>query len=234
MGGIRGCLVSRLTQAARGELHTLEEIITDTVLTSDVDARLSPLLLLDGKLHSSMLYQLLTPQVDSPDDAAKFVWKSAAPRHIKFFGWLLNRDRVQSKENLMKKTVVDDDTCELCHVAMETAAHIVFECPFAHSLWHDLGFSLPPGQSVRDLHWLPRPPTVPVEHYASFVLLCCWQMCCWQMWKRRNNIIFKQEVIPRRALLRLCKEDARLWRHMLPRSSSGVAQLCCSLFDSAM
>jgi hypothetical protein len=56
MGGIRGCLVSRLTQTACDELHALEEIVADTVLTSDADARLSPLLLPDGRLHSSMLY----------------------------------------------------------------------------------------------------------------------------------------------------------------------------------
>jgi hypothetical protein len=33
---------------------------------------------------------------------------------------------------------------------------------------------LSPGQSVQDLHRLPHLPVVPAEHYASFVLLCCW------------------------------------------------------------
>lgn len=97
--------------------------------------------------------------------------------------------------------------------------------PFAHSF---LG-TCPP---VRVRPTLAAPAiysTASAEHYASFVLLSCWQL-----WKRRNGFIFRQEMISMHLLLCLRKEDAKLWRHILLRSSMGVTQQWCTLFPSAL
>ncbi|OEL35556.1 hypothetical protein BAE44_0003424 [Dichanthelium oligosanthes] len=76
-------------------------------------------------------------------------------------------DRVQSKVNLHKKTIVPDVTCEICCNNPETANHIMFECSFPYSFWTKLGFQLPTGQQVRELHMIPKPEHVPAEHYAG-------------------------------------------------------------------
>jgi hypothetical protein len=203
-------------------------IIAGVELTEEADTRLSPLMLPGGRLQTSTLYQLLHAQGATDDGAAKFVWNSAAPPRVRFFGWLLSRDRIQSKANLLKKSVVTDATCELCNSGAETAQHIVFGCPFAHSFWAALGFHLPAGQAVQAIHQLPRPPSFPAEHFATFALLCCWQL-----WKRRNSFVFRQETTTMRHALRLCREDARLWSHRLPRSTRAVAQHWCNRFSSA-
>jgi Zn finger protein HypA/HybF involved in hydrogenase expression len=67
-------------------------------------------------------------------------WESAALPRVQFFGWLLSRDRIQSKANLLLKTITGDATCELCNSTDETAEHIIFKCPFACSFWVHLGF----------------------------------------------------------------------------------------------
>jgi hypothetical protein len=101
-----------------------------------------------GRLQTSTLYQLLHAQDATEDGAAKFVGNSAAPPRVRFFGWLLSRDRIQRKMNLLKKSVVTDATCELCDSDAETVQHIVFDGPFAHSFWAALGFHLPAGQAI--------------------------------------------------------------------------------------
>jgi hypothetical protein len=103
------------------------------------------------------------------------------------------------------KKIMDDARCDICNVREETTQHILFECPFARSFWAALGFQLPAGLCAQQLHLLPRPDIVPAEHYDALILLYCWQL-----WKRRNGAIFRQELLPLRQVIRLCKEDATL------------------------
>jgi hypothetical protein len=226
--GIRDHLVPRLSTVAADELRALEDIVAQVTLSDDTDSRQSPLALPNGKLHTSLLYQLLAPQ-QAVDAAAKAVWDSVTPPCVQFFGWLVIRNRVQSKANLLVKKIVDNAECEICQGGEETICHILFECPFAQSFLAALGFQLPPGQRAQDLHLIPRPTAAPDSHFFSLVLLRCWQL-----WKRRNNTVFRQELLPLRHVLHLCKEDARLWRHRMPRSSGSIAQEWCNVFDSAM
>jgi hypothetical protein len=53
----------------------------------------------------------------------------------------------------------------------ETAQHIRFEVPFAHSFWAVLGFRLLAGQRAQQLHLLPLPGGVATEHYDGMLLL---------------------------------------------------------------
>jgi hypothetical protein len=207
----------------------LEAVVADLPLTDEADAHLSPLLRPDGHLQTSTLYHRLVARETAQDDATQFVWDNAAPPRVRFFGWLLSRDRIQSKVNLKIKAVVVDATCELCNAGDETSQHIMFDCPFARVFWLALGFRLPSGHTVKELHMLPRPSGVPSAHYATFILLCCWQL-----WKRCNSFVFRQETFPMRHLLRLCKDDAELWSHMLPSSSRAVAHLWCNFLSAAM
>jgi hypothetical protein len=46
---------------AADELHTLEGIVAQVTLSDAADSRQSPLALPNGKLHTSLLYQLLAP-----------------------------------------------------------------------------------------------------------------------------------------------------------------------------
>jgi hypothetical protein len=219
--GVRQHLVPRLTPMAREELLALEGILARTSFTEEPDARLSPLLLPNGKLQYSLLYQRLTRPQGAADAVAEFVWGSAALPHVQFFGWLLSRDKIQSKTNLKAKTIILDATCELCDAAEETTQHIIFECPPARSFWVSLGFRIPAGHRVADLHLLPRPPAVQANHYSSFILLCCWHL-----WKRRNNNVFRQETISPSRLLQLCRDDA------LPKASRHVATQWCSVLSA--
>jgi hypothetical protein len=83
--------------------------------------------------------------------------------------------------------VVEDPTCDLCRIFPEMTEHLIFQCPFTASFWLHLGSSIG-HNSIGDLRSLGRPASLPIAHFDTFVLLCCWQL-----WKRRNGIVFCQD-----------------------------------------
>jgi hypothetical protein len=171
-GGIRDSLVPRLSAAAREELRALESIIAGTDLSAEPNCCASPLIPPDGKLRTSLVYQLLAPKHDA-DAAAKFSWDNIAPPRVRFFNWLVTRDRIQSKTNLKMKKIVDNAQCDVCNAREETTQHIFSSNDPKRSFWVALGFRLPPGLRAQQLHLLPRPDAVLAEHYDTLILLCC-------------------------------------------------------------
>jgi len=227
--GLQQFLVPRLSGAAVAELDLIKKLTENICLTETRDKRLSPMIGLDGSLQTSTLYKLLKSGQGTLDAAAKFIWSRTTPPRVQFFGWLLVHDRVQSKENLHKKKIVDDAVCDLCGHDAKTTTHLLFKCPMASSFWRALGIQIPPGFTVSSLHTLQAPPHVPAAHFETLVLLCCWQL-----WKRWNGIVFRQEHVTLHQLLAGCKAEARLWVARLPRQDIAVGDQWCSFFSLAM
>ncbi|CAN6372752.1 unnamed protein product [Urochloa humidicola] len=226
--GIERHLVPRLTSMAQAELQTVNAILHATSLATSEDVRSSPFLLPDGRLQTSSIYKILKAAQGDCDPHTAFVWQNNAPPRVRFFAWLLTNDRVQSRANLRRRTVIDDDSCEICHGSAETSDHIMFQCHIAKQFWQVLGFHLPAAQSVKELHQLPRPADLPPEEYKTFLLLCCWQL-----WKR-NEAVFRCETMTLRQLLQACRDEARLWECRLPRATKSVSNAWCSFFVRAM
>jgi hypothetical protein len=76
------------------------------------------------EIHSKM-----TIQNDQQSDMHKFVWKNYAPPRVRFFGWLLIQGRIQSRDNLLLKNIVESSQCEICTGEGKTADHIISRCP---------------------------------------------------------------------------------------------------------
>ena len=142
---------------------------------------------------------------------------------MQFFGWLLVQDRIQCRTNLLTKNIVEDATCELCHLEDEDSNHIVFSCPIARSFWSAIGVQLSPDASVQTLWDTRWSADTPQEHRACLALLCCWNL-----WKHRNAVVFRQEPQSLQRLLQTCREDARLWRHRIPTGGEEVASAWCN------
>jgi len=141
---------------------------------------------------------------------------------------LLN-NRIQAKENLFKKKVTDNDTCEVCSQEIETAWHIMFGCPFAKVFWELLQVQTNNINSVEDIHMLARPENIPAAHFDGFVTLCCRLL-----WKRRNELVFQREAMTMRRFLNLCSNEAQLWSCRLPVETRSTPNVWCSLFTTIM
>lgn len=136
--------------------------------------------------------------------------------------------RIQSKKNLLRKRIVDEDVCEECNQESESAGHIVLHCPFAKRFWQAIGFQVPADLDVHELHLIVRPTNIPKTEFSSFVVLCCWQL-----WKRRNALVFRQEAIPLSRILRQCSEEAKNWSYRHGSKEAGVQAAWVLVFSTA-
>lgn len=227
--GIHRHLVPRLTAAAAAELTTLEQIVAMTELRHGVpDRRSGAAIDESNRLRSGLIYKALVTEAAGPCPYASFVWHNCSPPKVQFFMWLLVQGRIKSRMLLHVKHVVTDTTCELCCSTEEDADHIIFGCHIARSFWDAIG-GIPTQATVRDLHSLSRPPTVPARHKNVFL-----HLCCWNLWKHRNEVVFQKATPCLRRLLLRCRDEANLWRCRLPAADADVSTNWCTLFSSIM
>lgn len=73
------------------------------------------------------------------------------PSKVKIFGWMLTLDRPNTRQNLHRKTIISDQACLRCNVAVEDTNHMFFSCPHAAAVWHSIGFS--PASNPLDDIW---------------------------------------------------------------------------------
>ena len=45
------------------------------------------------------------------DGFAELIWSSKVSIKVKIFGWLIFKDRLNTKHNLLKKTITNDSIC---------------------------------------------------------------------------------------------------------------------------
>jgi hypothetical protein len=84
-------------------------------------------------------------------------WEDAAH---KLSSSKLYKTIIQTKENLAKKNCLDNDTCEVCNSATESAAHLMAGCSFSAGFWRRIGVELTE-EAVADLWNVGPPPHIP-------------------------------------------------------------------------
>lgn len=126
-----------------------------------------------GQLTSSGVYSLLRLGGEVAENAA-FLWSSPAPSRVRFFSWLLTLKRIHTRDNLLKKHIVEpcNAGCPDCGSALETPDHLIFGCPFAQAFWSALHLSTT-GATVRALHHFDVSGAVGAASPHAFALLCC-------------------------------------------------------------
>ena len=209
--GLDHILVPRFTRAGPRERAALLALLPDAHATPGVDERSLPLCghPRTGGLVTSRAYTLLRYGGRLSHHAA-FVWGTRAPSRVKFFCWLLVHRRVNTRDVLLRKTIVDraGAGCPVCSAELETADHLMFGCPFAREFWRAVGcVVITADTSVEWRFALDVRVAVGDASPDAFVLLCCWHL-----WKHRNAVVF-QRLVPSLARARqCCREDADLWR----------------------
>ncbi len=66
------------------------------------------------------------------------IWGIKAPVKVKVFVWLVLKNRVLTRDNLLKRGWRGDDGCELCTERSETVNHLFLNCRFPKELLHGL------------------------------------------------------------------------------------------------
>ncbi|XP_073362534.1 uncharacterized protein [Aegilops tauschii subsp. strangulata] len=206
--GVRALLVPRLTHLVARDCVEVQELMASMVWAPRADARLTPLCRAPKGAFSARAAYRLARFGGTKASNSVFLWSSPAPSRVKFFCWLLTMARVHTRDVLLRKTILTaaEAGCPCCHAALDTADHLIFGCPFVVCFWTRLGLS-PAGASVASLHQFDASPAVGVALPSAFVMLCCWRL-----WKRRNEIVFRNNAQSLVTTLKCCRDDADLWR----------------------
>lgn len=192
----------RLTGQASLELSILNSYILDVHLRDTLDVR--RIRLPSSPLFSSQAAYQALHAADGELQGPKLIWGSRLPGKIKFFGWLMHFDRLNSRANLYGKNIrsLEESFCPACAGVLKTGDHIFTSCPRALEVWGRLNFHVSEGQQ-REPWQIGHPP-----HLPSIVSLDMVLIILWHIWKLRNALIFDSKNITTDGVLR---QAAKTW-----------------------
>jgi hypothetical protein len=65
----------------------------------------------------------------------KQLWSAQVPNAAKNFFWRACHNLLPTKDNLLRRKVVDDPNCPICKREPETVLHALWSCPAATDVW---------------------------------------------------------------------------------------------------
>lgn len=114
------------------------------------------------------------------------------PLKIQIFVWLVRRNRVLTKTNLVKRGIEIDTKCMFCD-EVETTDHLFVQCPFIKTFWqwialyNNFYFH---GQTFQDF-WL-IDAQVPLKD--KYVIEIKRGAVLWIIWLERNKLCFTDKL----------------------------------------
>lgn len=189
--------VPRLSSAAQEQLIQLHSLLQHTSLTLCEDKIECSLKHKNNLISSSALYQEMMENFQVWPHWT-YIWTSSAPPRVKFFGWLLAMNRLPTRVNLHKKTILSSPTCELCKSCPEDTDHLFLNCPLASAFW-DMIQVAPSITSMDLLHTNTMVGPIPALQSNTFFILCCWRL-----WNHRNEVVFQNQPPSMARLIRSC------------------------------
>jgi hypothetical protein len=104
----------------------------------------------DEKFSVSSIYQAL---VDSDVVSHNsYLWKIKIPLKIKVFLWILYREAILTKDNLVKRNWHENEMCGFCS-NNKTVQHLIFYCALAKFIWRvvQLASGVAPPNNIRHM-----------------------------------------------------------------------------------
>ena len=65
----------------------------------------------------------------------KAIWGLPLPNAEILFFWRACQNLLPTKENLLKRKVINDPFCPICERDLEIVLHVIWECPTARDVW---------------------------------------------------------------------------------------------------
>jgi hypothetical protein len=144
------------------------------------------------------------------------VWHNHIPSKVSLFAWRLLRNRLPTKDNLVRRSVLSpaNAVCVSGCGHTETAKHLFIDCVFFGSIWYQvwnwLGISfVSPGDIRHHLYQFINMPGLP--RVTLLFLKIIWFASVWVIWKERNNQVFQQVASTPSVLLDKVKLNSFMW-----------------------
>jgi len=157
----------------------------------------------------------IQPQVESPVEFSS-IWHKDVPLKVVVFAWRLFRDRLPTKDNLLRRGVITHD-CRMCVAGcdcVESSSHLFLHCNIFGSVWHLIYSWI--GVLVTNPFYVP-------DHFHQFgfsggigkkrrsILQIIWYATVWEIWKERNNRLFASIESPVLQVVDRIKSISYMW-----------------------
>lgn len=193
----------------------------------------------NGKYTVSSAYDsLVSGSLVEVDIVFKLLWKVLAPSNAQALCWKLMLNRIQTKDNLLRRSVpIADPSCGLCSLVAESSSHLFLTCLFAWEVWN------------QTLQWLGKHfvfPANPRDHFLQFAwanspkhrvgLSTIWLAVVWVLWHGRNAKVFNEEDLSSTSLFEQARLKAWLWlkaknKNFTHAMSEWILEPLCCLDD---
>ncbi|XP_013624260.1 PREDICTED: uncharacterized protein LOC106330316 [Brassica oleracea var. oleracea] len=121
----------------------------------------------------------------------KLIWSRHLPPKLKFFLWKIGSNALPSGENLRKRGMLQNITCNHCGEP-ESVDHILFHCQYANEVWRYGGMdrTIDTTDATTFFEKLERSWNLtPLPPYGFTGNALPW--ICWAIWTSRNQRIFE-------------------------------------------
>ena len=147
-----------------------------------------------GVFDLKSAYKLSMSSEESQPYSASWVWKVDTLPRIKYFLWMCGHNSIGVKSGLVKRGVLEDDCCPICHEESETILHVLWDCPQTRLVWAQLGIQEANqrfwGSDLQDwLNWNGRQSGKSIM--GNLPWCTTFPFATWNIWKRRNSIVFR-------------------------------------------
>ncbi|XP_048615533.1 uncharacterized protein LOC125588295 [Brassica napus] len=146
------------------------------------------------------------------------VWFSGRiPKHA-FLSWVAARDRMVTRDRLLRWGLIVPPSCVLCVGHNECRHHLFFDCEFSERVWlfFTTRLHLSSPQLFEDrLRWLKAPAR---GRNVKLIARLIYQACVYLIWKERNSRIHTDTARPPEAIISEIKQTIRLRLDPLARA----------------
>jgi hypothetical protein len=148
-----------------------------------------------------LMYRSVSEQLEpSLEQALKKVWKANVPSKVGIFGWRLLLDRLPTREALFRKGIITntlDSCCVFCLNEEEDAQHVFFKCSVIATIWDKvfmwLGVNTIASNTISQ-HFLLSGQLLKGRKFKRMKHIF-WLATTWCIWRARNNIIFRGDLV---------------------------------------
>lgn len=119
------------------------------------------------------------------------IWSLNLPPKIRTFWWRIIHDGLPVAENLKRRNIKVDNSCQTCGECPETQNYMLFECRVTKEIWSLILTSFGKGRNVHtDTHenikeMITLAKKDKREHLNFYI--------GWKIWKMRNSLRFQQK-----------------------------------------
>ena len=145
------------------------------------------------------------------------LWSLNVPPKVRMFVWRARSNVLQTQDNLYCRKINIDPRCEFCCEHLESAAHLLWECPFAQNVWALCRGKLQKcSNDAQDIFMLFRW----LMDKLSQQELEGWAVTVWAIWNAQNKYYFEHIQIQPKSILDGALGFLQEYQHLVVVQSS--------------